>query len=173
MSFTELPKVLKNMVCQFTFESSWQQTESSLQMCEKIAECGISPVFLRLRMWSWTYGRFMPNPLYVFEPIRRFTGRWSDMIDWHAVNELLYRLDYRRKLVRLGGTRRQWFEKFKENWMNVRLFDSFYRVMLNSRVQCFKPLFEVQRFKCLGQMDSPFWSARWLLDDFSNWGYDH
>ena len=85
MSFEQLPKVLKNMVCEFAFASSWQETESSLEMCEKVRSYDISPVFLRLKLWSWSYVTFCPNPLFVFEPINRFTGRWSDMIDWHAV----------------------------------------------------------------------------------------
>ena len=171
MSFVQLPKVLKNVVCEFAFVCNWCETEKSLQMCETIASLDISPVFLRVKMWSWSYAMFVPSILYVFEPICRFTGRWGDIIDWHAVNELLYRLDYRRRLVRVGGTRHQWFERFKENWLNVCLFDSFYRLMMNSSIQCFKPTFEQERFAMLSGMNSPFWSARWLLDDFNHWGY--
>ena len=170
MSFEQLPKVLKNTVCEFAFDSNWYQTVTSLNMCEKVASYEISPVFLRLQMWSWPHGAFLPSPLEVFEPINRYTNRWSDMIDWHAVNELLHRLDYRRRLVRSGGTRHEWFEKFKENWLSVRIFDSFYRAMLNSSIPCFKPTYEQQRFN-LGAMNSPFWSARWLLEDYNHWGY--
>ena len=165
MSFVQLPKVLKNVVCEFAFACNWCETEKT------IASLDISPVFLRVKMWSWSYAMFVPSILYVFEPICRFTGRWGDIIDWHAVNELLYRLDYRRTLVRVGGTRHQWFERFKENWLNVCLFDSFYRLMMNSSIQCFKPTFEQERFAMLSGMNSPFWSARWLLDDFNHWGY--
>ena len=93
------------------------------------------------------------------------------MIDWHAVNELLYRLDYRRKLVKLGGTRTEWFDMFKKNWMNVRVFDAFYRIMLHAPFACFKPTFERQRCNQLSTMNSPFWSARWLLEDYDHWGY--
>ena len=164
MGFNRLPKVLQNLVCEFAFGCNWEETETSLQMCERIAGYDISPVFLRPQMWSWSYGAFIPNPLYCFEPIGRFTGRWGDMVDWHAVNELLYRLDYRRKFVKVGGTRHEWFVKFKANWLNIRLFDSFFRVMLHSRVACFKPTYEQQRFNCLTAANSPYWSARWLLE---------
>ena len=169
MSFEELPKVLKNLVCEFAFATSWRQTRKSLEMCEKVANYGFSPLFLRRQMWSWACGTFFPSPLVVFRPISRLTGRWSDMIDWHAVNELLYRLDYRRKVVRMGGTRHQWFEKFRADWLNVRQFDQFYRVILHSTIPCFKPTYERQRFNSLGEMNSPFWSARWLLDDSRHW----
>ena len=115
MSFPKLPKVLKNVVSEFAFDCGWAETNRNLQMCEKIAAYHISPVFLRPKMWSWKFRTFLPSPLDVFLPIRQYTGRWSDMIDWHAVNELLYRLDYRRKLVKMGGTRHEWFEMFKKN----------------------------------------------------------
>ena len=165
MSFERLPKVLKNLVCEFGFGVDWETTHSNLEMCEKIASFHISPVFLRLQMWSWSHGNFLPNPLVVFRPIQQFTGRWSDMIDWHAVNELLYRLDFRRKFVRVAGTRHEWFQKFRNNWLNICLFDSFFRVMLHSAIPCFKPTYQEQRFNCLGTFRSPFWSARWILED--------
>ena len=170
MSFETLPKVLKNLVCEFAFDNNWTRTASSLEMCEKIARYEISPVFLRSQMWSWSHATFLPNPLRVFLPIQQFTGRWSDMVDWHAVNELLYRLDFRRKFVRVGGTRHEWFQKFRDNWLNIRLFDSFFRIMLHSTIPCFKPTYESQRFNCLGTFCSPFWSARWILEDFETWG---
>ena len=165
MSFDQLPKVLKNVVCEFAFGCKWEETVSSLKMCETIASYDISPVFLRLQMWSWTYGTFMPNPLYCFEPIRRFTGRWSDMIDWHAVNELLFRLDYRKSIVRIAGCRKDWYKKFTTNWLNIRLFDSFYRILLHSGFNCFKPTYMLQRANCLGT--GPMLSARWLLEDWT------
>ena len=171
MSFPKLPKVLKNVVSEFAFGCGWAETNRNLQMCEKIAAYHISPVFLRPKMWSWKFRTFLPSPLDVFLPIRQYTGRWSDMIDWHAVNELLYRLDYRRRLVNLGGTRNEWFDMFKKNWMNVRVFDAFYRIMLHAPFVCFKPTFERQRSNQLSGMNSPFWSARWLLEDYSHWGY--
>ena len=170
MSFEKLPKVLKNVVCEFAYASNWEKTHSSLKMCETIKSFGISPVFLRLEMWSWQYCQFVQSPLRVFEPIHCFTSRWSDIVDWHAVNELLHRLDYRRHIVKTFGTRHEWFKKFKQNWQTVRQFDMFYRLMLHSQVLCFKPTYEKQRVTELSSWNSPFTSARWLLDDYDTWG---
>ena len=170
MSFETLPKVLKNLVCEFAFDANWKITNRNLEMCGKIVRLDISPVFLRQQMWSWSHGTFLPNPLVVFRPIKQFTGRWSDMIDWHSVNELLHRLDFRRKFVRVAGTRLDWFQKFRSNWLNIRLFDSFFRVMLHSATPCFKPTYQMQRFDSLCTFSSPFWSARWILNDYETWG---
>ena len=122
-------------------------------------------------MWSWTYRAFLPNPIYCFEPIERYTGKWSDMIDWHAVNELLFRLDYRRTMVRVGGTREQWFDKFRADWTKIRLFDAFYRILLHSRIKIFKPTYAQQRTNQLSSLFSPFQSARWVLEDYRAYGY--
>ena len=168
MSFEDLPKVLKSIVCDFAFRCDWEQTAASLKMCTKIKQYNISPLFLRLQMWSHDYATFMPSPLRVFEPIERFTNRWPDLVDWHAVHELLYRLDYRRKFVKFGGTRRQWFDQFREDWTSVRLFDAFYRVLLHSGITCFKPTYEMQRMSQLPI--SSFQSARWLLADVGSRG---
>ena len=168
MSFKQLPNDLKNIISDFCYKTSWLETKKSLQICEEVKMLDISPLFLRRQMWSWAYLQFLPNPLSVFEPINRYTGRWSDMIDWHCVNELLFRLDYRRRVVRLAGTRHEWFTKFKSNWMNIGMFDAFYRIIINSGLPCFKPIYERQRANCL-TLNSPFSSARWLLEDFHTW----
>lgn len=166
MSFERLPKVLKSIVCNFAFRCNWEQTSASLEMCDKIKKYNISPLFLRLQMWSKDYQCFMPSPLSIFEPIERFTDRWRDLVDWHAVNELLFRFDYRRSFVKYAGSRHDWFVKFRDDWTTVRLFDAFYRVLLHSGIKCFKPTYEVQRMSQLSDGHSPFRSARWLLADY-------
>ena len=171
MSFKQLPTELKNLVSDFCYKTHWAETTKSLDMCHQIKNLGISPVFLRLQMWSWAALQYLPSPLFVFRPINRFTGQWSDIVDWHAVNELLFRLDYRRRVVNIAGTRHEWFSKFRENWLNIRLFDSFYRIVVRSGMPCFKPLYERQRVDQLSSWNSPFTSARWLLNNYDAWGY--
>ena len=165
MRFSNLPKDVKNIVCGFAYDQNWEKTASSLRICLETKKLHISPVFLRLQMWSWPHGAFLPSPLEVFEPINRYTNRWSDMIDWHAVNELMFRLDFRRKFGKVGGTRDQWFCKFRLNWTSIHLFDAFYQVLLYTQVPCFKPLYLPQGFNCLSSWHSPFQSARWILEE--------
>jgi len=163
MGFYDIPKVLQNMVCEFAFATNWPKTLQSLQMCEEIARRDISPVFLRQQVWSWSYESYLPNPNVCFEPIEQLTGVWSDIIDWHAVNELLFRLDFRRNIVKSCGSRKKWFEKFRRNWLNITEFDAFYRVLLHVHSDCFKPTYVTQRADQLSSTRSPLISARWLL----------
>jgi hypothetical protein len=163
MKFLELPKDLKNIVSGFAYDCKWEIVEENLRVCKEIRKMQISIVFTREIMWSAKYRDFIPNPLRVFEPICNFTGLWADYIDWHAVQELLWRLDFRRKFVKLVNSRKEWRELFRVSWRNIEQFDNFYNFLLYTRVPCFKPLWEPCGFDCLKSFRSPYLSARWWV----------
>ena len=171
MRFENCPEVLKDLITEFAYGTKWKLTSENLETCLTVRKLDISPMFLRQSMWSWEFCTFLPNPCRVFMPIKVYTGRWSDMIDWHAVNELLFRLDFRRNTVSVGGTRQKWFEKFRENWLSIKLFDYFVTFLLSTNAKCFKPTYAVQRADGLSGTNSPFTSARWLLEDYNVWGH--
>ena len=164
MSFDDLPIDLKNIVSEFAYFVKWKTVLKDLETCEKIKKMQLSSVFSREVMWSRMYREYIPNPLHTFEPICNYTGQWKDYVDWHAVEELLWRLDFRRKFVKNLYSRVQWFEKFGQSWCNIAAFDNFYRFLLCTRVPCFKPLYKPQGFSCLKSYRSPYISARWLLE---------
>ncbi len=164
MSFEELPLVLKNLVSDFAYDCKWEIVVKDLATCEQVRAMGLSCVFTRFVMWSVKYKEFIPNPLIEFEPIQNFSGYWGDYIDWHAVQELLWRLDFRRKFVKLVSSREEWRKGFKRDWTTIRMFDHFYHFLLYTRVPCFKPLWKPCGFNCLKSYRSPFQSARWWLD---------
>ena len=110
------------------------------------------------------YREYIPCPFTEFEPIQNFTGSWADYIDWHAVHEFLWRLDFRRKFVKLVNSREGWRASFKRDWRNILHFDTFYCFLLYSRVPCFKPMCS-RGFNSLQGYRSPFVSARWWIED--------
>ena len=71
------------------------------------------------KMWSFKYRAYIPNPLIVFEPIENYNSHWREYIDWCAVNEILFRLDFRRKWVNFVFSRDQWANLFSESWKNM------------------------------------------------------
>lgn len=165
MGFSELPEDLKNIVSSFAFECKWKIVENDLEMCEVVQNMDLSKVFTREAMWSSRYNMYMPNPLLEFEPISNFTGSWADYVDWHAVHEFMWRLDFRRKYVKLVHSRAEWRYLFKTNWRNVEHFDNFYRFLLYTRIPCFKPRWKPAGFSCLQSYRSPFISARWWVEE--------
>jgi len=164
MDFEDIPNDLKNIVSSFAYDCKWVIVEEDLLLCEEVQNMKISSVFTRHKMWSTKYQAYIPNPLQEFEPIRNFTGSWSDYFDWHAVQELLWRLDFRRKFVRLVNSRSDWRMLFKRNWRNIEVFDHFYRFLLYTRVPCFKPLWKPCGFDALTSFRSPYVSARWWVE---------
>lgn len=163
MGFDKLPKDLKNIICGFAYNCKWFVVEKDLEMCEVLKNMDLSSVFVRREMWSKAYRQHILNPLLVFHPITMFDGFWGDLIDWHAVEELLFRLDFRRKFVRGFATRDEWRVKFIDNWESIRQFDGFYRFLLCTRVPCFKPIWKDVGFNMLSTHHSPHMSARWFL----------
>ena len=164
MGFEELPNDLKNIVSAFAYDCTWEIVEKDLEMCKTVQQMGLSTVFARNVMWSSKYVAHIPSPLIKFEPIQNYTGAWADYIDWHAVQELLWRLDFRRKYVKLVHSREEWRVLFKLDWRNIVFFDNFYCFLLYTRVLCFKPLWKACGFSCLSSYRSPFRSARWWLN---------
>lgn len=167
MGFVALPKDLKNMICAFAYDSDWELVKKDMDVCFEIKTWDITPLFVRDVMWSRKYRQYIPSPLKKFEPIANFTGEWTDYIDWHTVQELMWRLDFRRKAVKYVGSRQTWRTMFKDDWTSVQVFDSFYRFLLYTRVPCFKPLWSTIRFDHLKSYMSPVVSARWWLEEFT------
>ena len=165
MGFDDLPLDLKNIVSGFAYDSKWVNVEKDLKWCNHVVQMNISPVFTRTFMWSSKYMEYIPNPLLEFEPIQNYTGHWGDYVDWHSVSELLWRLDFRRKFVKLVYSREEWRLLFKRNWTNIEMFDSFYRFLLYTRVPCFKPNWKPCGFNCLQSVRSPYLSAQWWLNE--------
>jgi hypothetical protein len=163
MGFDGLPKDLKNVIADFTWQCKWEMAEKDMNTCEEITRMQISPVFHRHVMWSNRYHSYIPNPLKKFEPIRNFTNNWSDFVDWHAVQDMLWRLDFRRKFVKLVHTRDEWRRMFAADWRSIEKFDCFYRFLLYTRVPCFKPIWKPCGFQGLKTFRSPYTSAQWWL----------
>ena len=164
MTFDRLPKVLKNVVCEFAFECKWETIVNDLEICELLQRMDLSSVFVRQMMWSKKYRKYQPNPMIEFEPMCNYAGRWEDVIDWHSVEELLWRLDFRRKFVFRVANRREWRTKFKEDWRNIILFDGFYRFLLCTRVPCFKPQWKPVGFDGIKTYRSPYICGRWYVE---------
>ena len=142
MGFGDLPEDLKNIVSAFAYDCKWGTVETDMKMCEFVREMNISPVFTREVMWSAKYREYRRNPFQEFEQIQTYTGSWADYFDWHSVQELIWRLDFRRKFVRLVHSRMEWRLLFKRDWRNIEMLDNFYRFLLYTRVPCFNPLWK-------------------------------
>jgi len=168
MGIKDLPTDLKNIISSFAYDCKWETVVNDLEICKKVKKMGLSSIFVRDVMWSKKYQEYLPSPLVIFEPIQNFAGYWADYIDWHSVQELLWRLDFRLRYVKFANTRDGWRAAFKRNWQNIWVFNAFYRFLLYTRVPCFKPVWKPCAFNNLKTYRSPYISARWYVDGLFN-----
>ena len=138
--FYDLGEDLANIVCDFAFKCRYSEVFYSLKWYLEILCFSFPQHLLNRRIYSPRYRRVLPNPLIVFEPIQNF-GSYRDLFDWSTVYMLLWQLDFRRKVVRVYGSRGNWHTRFALDWKNVLEFVLYYRtlVCLPDCVRVFKP----------------------------------
>ena len=157
MAFYELPKDLKNIVCRFAYNTTYEAVENDLQKIEKIKGWNLSEIFLRKHVYSSHHMDMVASPIDVFQPICNICGRWTDLINWGVVDEMLWRLDFRRKFVKSIRTRAEWRTMLRVNWEQIQLFDNFYIFLLVTNVPCFKPCWEGVGFTQIRRHRGSFW----------------
>lgn len=144
-TFHSIPTDLQNLIVEFCWSITAQRFLSNLKTCTEIKNWKLHPMFLKLNVWCVHKRRYVANPLRVFRPIMWFGNIWRYVFNWECVEEVLYRLDFRKNGVREMGTREQWSKRLR-NWRNILYFDGFFTLMA-LLPNPFKPTFRTQRFE--------------------------
>ena len=100
---------------------------------------GVTFFFFRDKIWSWEYGRFLTTPLKVFMPIEYYGGFYRDLFDDDCTYYLLLCLDFRRRPVKMFGSRIDWQNRFAQTWRTVEPFAAFYKMLLRQKAPVLKP----------------------------------
>ena len=148
--FYDLGEDLANIVCDFAFKCRYSEVFYSLKWYLEISCFSFPQHLLNRRIYSPRYRRVLPNPLIVFEPIQNF-GSYRDLFDWSTVYMLLWQLDFRRKIVRVYGSRGSWHTRFALDWKNVLEFVIYYRTLV-----CLPDCIKVFRLTLMPLINSPF-----------------
>ena len=133
-----LPDVLQDLVIQFAFDMPKEQVLDSLEIILDIISMQLPFFFFRPKIWSWHYNNFLPNPIFSFMPIEYYNGLYSELFDDDALYCLLLGLDFRRKNVRMFGTRQQWLNRIVSSWRSIEPFAAYYKMLLRSRTPIMK-----------------------------------
>lgn len=144
-TFHSIPTDLQNLIVEFCWSITAQRFLSNLKTCTEIKNWKLHPMFFKLNVWCVHKRRYVANPLRVFRPIMWFGNIWRLVFNWECVEEVLYRLDFRKGGVREMGTREQWSRRLR-NWRNILYFDGFFTLMA-LLTNPFKPTFRTQRFE--------------------------
>ena len=138
VKLVELPDVLQDLVLLYAFNLPKHQVLESLDVILDIVDMQLPFFFFRQKIWSWQYNNFLPNPVFSFMPIEYYNGRFCELFDDDAMFCLLLGLDFRRKNVRLFGSREKWLDRIVTSWRCVEPLAAYYRMLLRTRTPIMK-----------------------------------
>ena len=128
-----LPDVLQDIVLDYAFNLPKPAVLDSLHIILGIIDMDLPFFFFREKIWSWEYAKFLPNPIFSFMPIEYYNGLYSELFDDDALYCLLLALDFRRRNVRLFGSRQRWLSRILNSWRSIEPFAAYYKMLLRSR----------------------------------------
>ena len=133
-----LPAVLQDLVLEFAFNMPRDKILTSLAVVLDIVDMNLPFFFFRDKIWSWHYNIFLPNPVFNFMPIEYYNGRFCELFDDDAMFCLLLGLDFRRRNVRMFGSRQKWLNRIVTSWRCVEPLAAYYRMLLRTRAPIMK-----------------------------------
>ena len=126
----DLPPDLQNIVCMFAYNTTLALVKRSVAIYLVIRSMNLPFFFFKLRIWCWHERKFIKNPLDEFVPIETVGGRIGDLFDDDGMYCFLLALDFRRKKVKMFGSRERWLHRLASNWCTVEPFAAYYRMLL-------------------------------------------
>ena len=138
LKLSGLPAVLEQLVIDYAFNLPKTQVLDSLNIIMSIREMHLPFFFFRESIWSWHYARFLPNPVYSFMPIHYYNGVYCGVVDDDALCCLLLGLDFRRRNVKMFGSRQRWLDRIITCWRCVEPFAAFFKMLLRSKTPIMK-----------------------------------
>ena len=147
VNFSVLPSVLQDLVLDFAFNLPKTDVLESLNVILSIIDMDLPFFFFRESIWSWHYNKFLPNPVFSFMPIHYYNGIYSELFDDDALCCLLLGLDFRRRNVRMFGSRQRWLDRIIQCWRCVEPFAAYFKMLLRSKTPIMKQRSEfIKRF---------------------------
>ena len=125
MCFSDLPDDLQDIVVGFCFEIRTKELKRDLETIFEIKSWKLPPRLLPNLVFCTETCGYVPHPLTMYRPMSHFRNKLR-LFDMFRVMDVLHRLDFRKRSVRVMGSRWDWMEKLQE-WEFVGLFSLFIR----------------------------------------------
>ena len=138
MLFRGLPCVLQDLVMRYAYNMPVDAVRKEVRRILEVKHMGLPFFLFRTKVWSWEFSCFLPSPLRVFTPIARYGGYYGDLVDEDVVYYLLLCLDFRRRNVRMFGTREEWYRRLEFSWEAIGPFAAYYKMLLRSGTRVLK-----------------------------------
>ena len=138
LKLSVLPDVLQDIVIMYAYNLPKDVVLRSLHTILDIKDMQLPFFFFKQQIWSWHYKTFLPNPVFSFMPIEYYSGRYNVLFDDDAMYCLLIGLDFRRRDVRLFGSRDAWMNRICSSWRAVEPLAAYYKMLLRTKQQIMK-----------------------------------
>ena len=122
MHIRNLPLVLRDLITQFAWDKKAHETFLLACIATEVNEWGIPDVFIRHYHYDWKRMVGAVSPLVVFNAGIR-------PCDWFREDVcflLLQMLDFRRKTVKIDGSRLTWMRRLRDDWTTIVPFSAYY-----------------------------------------------
>ena len=151
MSFATIPTDLQNLICDFAWKTNVGTVCRRLDAVLTLKTYRLPANFYHALVWSWIEMKFVNNPLVEFSPL----GDFSSFFNQPLIRQILYTLDFRKRHVKMLGTRWNWLTSFDEHWSNIVQFGIFYSILKKTRHNIHTPTYTEE----LRNSGSRFWSS--------------
>ena len=128
--FAELPSDLQNIVCNFAYNTTLGGVKRSLAVYMVVRSMNLPFFFYKAKIWCWDAREFIKSPMKAFVPIETIGGSIAELFDDDGMYCFLLALDFRRKKVKMFGSRDRWLHRLASNWCTVEPFAAYYRMLL-------------------------------------------
>ena len=126
MSFCELPDVLQDLVTDFAWKMPAKIIQGNIIDILTIKNFNLPMLFYKLYVFDRRTCRYINNPLVIYEPFWEL----KEVFNTFHIQELLYNLDFRKRNVKVAGSRHFWLQSFEEHYHNIVQFGMFYKMLL-------------------------------------------
>ena len=126
----ELPSVLQNIVCMYAYNTTLAGVKTSLALYRVVKSMHLPFFFFKSQIWCWDAREFIKSPMKAFVPIETIGGSIAELFDDDGMYCFLLALDFRRKKVKMFGSRERWLHRLASNWCTVEPFAAYYRMLL-------------------------------------------
>lgn len=139
-TFQDLPVDLQNLCADFAWKTTWSLSESNIDTLLLIKSFKLPPLFFRQFLFRSDHGHYCVSPIDKYYP----TWSFLEIFDIYRIKELLYNLDFRRRLVKRAGSRWFWMKAFEVHYENILQFGMFYKLLVASGENIWTPTYNAE-----------------------------
>lgn len=138
--FHDLPVVLQDLCIAFAWKTTYKNVKVNIDELLLIKSFKLPTMFYKVFMFSSECCRHIYTPLQIYRPF----WCYIEMFDICRLKELLYILDFRKRIVKRAGSRFYWMEAFDDHYLNILQFGMYYKLLLASNQNIWTPTYNRQ-----------------------------